>query len=63
MESVTSKLHLLSKKNLAGYLKTPKVTRISANYVNFSHPPVHSGPICFSKVENLKWTSGTNKNK
>ena len=62
-ESLISKLHLLFKKNLAGYLKTPKVTRISAMYVNFSHPPVHSGPICFSKVENLKWTSGTNKNK
>ena len=52
-----------SKKNLAGYLKTPKVTRISAMYVNFLHPPVHSGPICFSEVENLELTSGTNKNK
>ena len=32
------------KKNLAGYLKTPKVTRISGMYTNFSHPPMHSGP-------------------
>ena len=48
-KSVTSKLHLLFKKNLAGYLKTLKVTRISAMYTNFSHPPVHSGPSKFSR--------------
>ena len=29
-EPVTSKLHLLNTKNLAGHLKTPKVIRISA---------------------------------
>ena len=51
------------QKNLAGDLKTPKVTRISAMYVNFSHPPVHSGPICFSKTKNLKLPSGTNNSK
>ena len=48
-KSVISKLHLLFKKNLAGYLKTLKVTRISAMYTNFSHPPVHSGPSKFSR--------------
>ena len=48
-KSVISKLHLLLKKNLAGYLKTLKVTRISAMYTNFSHPPVHSGPSKFSR--------------
>ena len=62
-ELVTSKLHLLYKKNLAGHLKTPKVTRISAMYTNFSHPPVHSGLICYSKTKNLKLPSGTNKSK
>ena len=62
-EPVTSKLHLLYKKNLAGHLKTPKVTRISAMYTNFSHSPVHSGPICFYRTKNLKLPSGTNKSK
>ena len=47
-KSVTLKLHLLFKKNLAGYLKTPKVARISAMYTNFSHPPyvIKSSPAC-----------------
>ena len=49
---VTSKLHLLYKKNLAGHLKTPKVTRISAMYTNFSHSPVHSGLIYFYRTKN-----------
>ena len=53
-KSVKLKLHLLFKKNLAGYLKTHKVTRISAVYVNFSHPPVHSGPIYFSKTKKFE---------
>ena len=35
-EPVTSKLHLLYTKNLAGQLKTPKVIRISAMHANFS---------------------------
>ena len=48
-KSVTSKLHILFKKILAGSLKTLKVTRISAMYTNFSHPPVHSGPSKFSR--------------
>jgi len=62
-EPVTSKLHLLYTKNLAGQLKTPKVIRISAMHANFSHSPVHSGPICFNRTKNLKWPSGTNKSK
>ena len=49
LKSLTSKLHLLFKKNLAGYLKTLKVTRISPMYTNFLHPPVHSGPSKFSR--------------
>ena len=48
-KSVTSKLHILFKKILAGSLKTLKVTRISAMYTNFLHPPVHSGPSKFSR--------------
>ena len=32
-------------------------------YTNFSHPPVHSGPICFYRKKNLKLPSGTNKSK
>ena len=48
-KSVTSKLHILFQKILAGSLKTLKVTRISAMYTNFSHPPVHSGPSKFSR--------------
>ena len=62
-EPVISKLHLLYQKNLAGHLKTPKVTRISAIYTNFSHSPAHSGPICFYRTKNLKLPSGTNKSK
>ena len=62
-EPVTSKLHLLYTKNLAGQLKTPKVIRISAMHANFSHSPVHSGPICFHMTKNLKLPSGTNKTK
>ena len=62
-EPVTSKLHLLYTKNLAGHLKTPKVTRISAMYTNFSHSIVHSGPICFCMTKNLKLSSRTNKSK
>ena len=63
-EPVISKLHLLcTKKNLAGHLKTLKVTRISAMYTNFSHSLVHSGPICFCMTKNLKLPSGTNKSK
>ena len=62
-EPVTSKLHLLNTKNLAGHLKTPKVIRISAIHANFSHSPVHSGPICFHRTKNLKLSSGTNKSK
>ena len=62
-EPVTSKLHLLNTKNLAGHLKTPKVIRISAMHANFSHSPVHSGPICFNRTKNLKLPSGTNKSK
>ena len=34
-EPVTSKLHLLSTKNLACHLKTPKVIRISAIHTQF----------------------------
>ena len=45
------------KKNIDGYLKTPKVIRLSAMHTNFSHPPVHSGPICFSSKKNLKLPS------
>ena len=48
-KSVTSKIHLLFQKILAGSLKTLKVTRISAMYTNFSHPPVHNGPSKFSR--------------
>ena len=59
LEPVTSKLHLLYTKNLAGQLKTPKVIRISAMHANFSHSPVHSGPICFHMTKNLKLPSGT----
>jgi hypothetical protein len=62
-EPVTSKLHLLNTKNLAGHLKTPKVIRISAMHANSSHSPVHSGPICFNRTKNLKLPSGTNKTK
>ena len=62
-EPVTSKLHLLNTKNLAGHLKTPMVIRISAMHANFSHSPVHSGPICFNRTKNLKLPSGTNKSK
>ena len=62
-EPIISKLHLLYQKNLAGHLKTPKVTRISAIYTNFSHSPAHSGPICFYRTKNLKLPSGTNKSK
>ena len=62
-EPVTSKLHLSNTKNLAGHLKTPKVIRISAMHANFSHSPVHSGPICFHRTKNLKLPSGTNKSK
>ena len=62
-EPITSKLHLLNTKNLAGHLKTPKVIRISAMHANFSHSPVHSGPICFNRTKNLKLPSGTNKSK
>ena len=51
------------QKNLAGHLKTPKVTRISAMYTNFSHSPVHSGLIYFYRTKNLKLPSGTNKSK
>ena len=62
-EPVTSKLHILSPNILAGHLKASEVTWISAMHSIFSHPPAHSGPISFSKVENLKLTSGTNKSK
>ena len=62
-ESITAKLHILSPNILTGYLKASEVTWISAIHTIFSHPPVHSGPISFSKVENLKLTSGTNKSK
>ena len=62
-EPVTSKLHLLYTKNVDGHLKTPKVTRISAMYTNFSHSPVHSGLIYFYRTKNLKLPSGTNKSK
>ena len=58
-----AKLHILSPNILAGHLKESEVTWISAMQTIFSHPPVHSGPISFSKVENLKLTSGTNKSK
>ena len=60
-KSVTSKLHLLFKKNLAGYLKTLKVTRISAMYTNFLHPPVHSGPSKFSRSKIWNWSLGNTK--
>ena len=62
-KEITAKLHILSTNILAGYLKASEVTWISAIHTIFSHPPAHSGPICFSKVENLKLTSGTNKSK
>ena len=62
-ESITAKLHILSPNILTGYLKASEVTWISAIHTIFSHPPAHSGPISFSKVENLKLTSGTNKSK
>ena len=62
-EPVTSKLHLLYTKNFASHLKTPKVTRISAMYTNFSHSIVDSGPICFCMTKNLKLSSRTNKSK
>ena len=62
-EPVTSNLHLLYTKNLAGQLKTPKVIRISAMHANFSHSPVHSGPVRFYMTKNLKLPSGTNKTK
>ena len=62
-EPVTSKLHILSPNILAGHLKASEVTWISAMHSIFSHPPAHSGPISFSKVENLKLASGTNKSK
>ena len=58
-KSVTSKLHILFKKILAGSLKTLKVTRISAMYTNISHPTVHRWPIRFSQTKNLKLPSGT----
>ena len=62
-ESITAKLHILSPNILTGYLKASEVTWISAIHNIFSHSPAHSGPISFSKVENLKLTSGTNKSK
>ena len=60
-KSVTSKLHLLFQKILAGSLKTLKVTRISAMYTNFSHPPVHSGPSKFSRPKIWNWSLGNTK--
>ena len=60
-KSVTSKLHLLFQKNLAGSLKTLKVTRISAMYTNFLHPPVHSGPSKFSRPKIWNWSLGNTK--
>ena len=62
-EPVTSKLHILFPNIIAGHLKASEVTWISAMHSIFSHPPAHSGPISFSKVENLKLASGTNKSK
>ena len=62
-KEITAKLHILSKNIIAGYLKASKVTWISTIHTIFSHPPAHSGPICFYKVENFKLTSGTNKSK
>ena len=60
-KSVTSKLHILFQKILAGSLKTLKVTRISAMYTNFSHPPVHSGPSKFSRPKIWNWSLGNTK--
>ena len=60
-KSVTSKLHILFKKILAGSLKTLKVTRISAMYTNFLHPPVHSGPSKFSRPKICNWSLGNTK--
>ena len=60
-KSVTSKLHILFKKILAGSLKTLKVTRISAMYTNFLHPPVHSGPSKFSRPKIWNWSLGNTK--
>ena len=60
-KSVTSKLHILFKKNLAGSLKTLKVTRISAMYTNISHSPVHSGPSKFSRPKIWNWYLGNTK--
>ena len=60
-KSVTSKLHLLFEKNLAGYLKTLKGTRISAMYTNFLHLPVHSGPSKFSRSKISNWSLGNTK--
>ena len=60
-KSVTSKLHLLFEKNLAGYLKTLKGTRISAMHTNFLHLPVHSGPSKFSRPKIWNWSLGNTK--
>ena len=60
-KSVTLKLHILFQKILAGSLKTLKITRISAMYTNFSHPPVHSGPSKFSRPKIWKWSLGNTK--
>merc|ERR1712079_412751 len=60
-KSVTSKLHIWFQKILAGSLKTLKVTRISAMYTNFSHPPVHSGPSKFSRPKICNWSLGNTK--
>ena len=60
-KSVTSKLHILFKKILAGSLKTLKVIRISAMYTIFSHPPVHSGLSKFSRPKILNWSLGNTK--
>ena len=62
-KQITAKLHILSPNILAGHLKASEVTWISAMQTIFSHPLAHSGPISFSKVENLKLASGTNKSK
>ena len=60
-KSITSKLHLLFQKNLAGSLKTLKVTRISAMYTNFLHPPSHSGPSKISRPKIWNWSLGHTK--
>ena len=60
-KSVTLKLHLLFEKNLAGYLKTLKGTRISAMYTNFLHLPVHSGPSKCSRSKISNWSLGNTK--